>query len=376
MLEVDVRHAYGSFDLAARFSAGQGLVALFGRSGSGKSSIVDIVAGLVRPDKGRVVLGGRVLVDTDAGTFVPVHRRGLGYVFQDSRLFPHLTVRQNLLYGRWFNRAAGAPASFDGIVDLLGLAHLLPRRPVHLSGGEKQRVAIGRALLAAPRALLMDEPLASLDEPRRQDILPYIERMRDEARIPIVYVSHSIAEVTRLATSMVLLSEGRVAAVGPTAEVMQRVDLFPLTGRAEAGAVIEAEVACHDDEFGLTELRAASGTWRLGRIEAAPGSAVRLRIRARDVMLATEEPTGVSALNVLPGIVQEIGESTGPAVDVRIDCRGDRLVARVTRYSVANMKLASGTPVYVLVKSAALDRRSVGFGGRHPPPRSMDLGES
>jgi molybdate transport system ATP-binding protein len=204
-LAIDICHRLGSFVLDARFEASGGLVALFGRSGSGKTSIINIVAGLIRPDRARVAIDGTVLVDTERGMFVPRHRRRIGYVFQEGRLFPHLTVRQNLLYGRWFApQAAGRGDHLEGVVDLLGIGSLLERRPGRLSGGEKQRVAIGRALLANPRLLLMDEPLASLDEARKAEILHYIERVRDESKVPIVYVSHSIAEVARLAMTVVL----------------------------------------------------------------------------------------------------------------------------------------------------------------------------
>src|SRR5215475_12960827 len=357
-LAVDIRHRLGDFLLDVRFETGDGLIALLGRSGSGKTSIINTIAGLINPDQGYVKIDDAVLVDKARDILVPRHHRRIGYVFQEARLFPHLSVRQNLLYGRWFApRRAGD--EFDGVVDLLGIAALLERRPARLSGGEKQRVAIGRALLAKPRLLLMDEPLASLDEARKAEILPYIERLRDHSRVPIVYVSHSIAEVTRLASTVVLLSEGTVAAVGPTAEVMQRLDLFPLTGRAEAGAVIEATVERHDDSFGLTELRSGAGLWKLSRLEVGVGTRLRLRVRARDVILAKSRPADVSALNVFPGTVSEIGTPAGPIVELRINCHGEALLARLTRYSVDRLGLAPGASVFVLVKSVALDRRSL-----------------
>ena len=358
-LAIDIRHRLGTFLLDAQFETGGGLVALFGRSGSGKTSIINIIAGLVRPEHGRVTIGDVVLVDMARGIFVPRHQRRIGYVFQEGRLFPHLTVRQNLLYGRWFAPQAEDGEDLDRVADLLGIGSLLDRRPGRLSGGEKQRVAIGRALLAHPRLLLMDEPLASLDEARKAEILPYIERLRDQSRIPIVYVSHSIAEVARLASNVVLLSEGRVAAVGPTSEIMQRLDLFPLTGRAEAGAIVEATVERHDDRFGLTELRSRAGLWKLPRLDAPIGGRLRLRVRARDVMIAKSAPTDLSALNVLPGIVSGIGAHDGPIVEIRLDCSGEALIARVTRYSVERLGLAPGAPVFALVKSVALDRRSL-----------------
>ncbi len=220
---------------------------------------------------------------------------------------------------------------------------LLGRRPANLSGGEKQRVAIGRALLARPRLLVMDEPLAALDEARKAEILPYIERLRDEAGVPIIYVSHAIAEVARLATTLVVLSEGRVAAVGPTASVMGRIDLFPMTGRAEAGAILATRIAAQDAAFGLTVLRAAAGELRVPHLEMPVGSALRVRIRARDVMIALAPPEGLSALNVLPGTVAEIGRSEGAIVDIRLDCAGEPLIARLTRRSVERLGSRTGT---------------------------------
>jgi molybdate transport system ATP-binding protein len=358
-LVIDIRRRLGTFLLDAQFETGGGLIALFGRSGSGKSSIINTIAGLVRAERGHVTIDGTVLVDTARGIFVPRHHRRIGYVFQEGRLFPHLTVRQNLLYGRWFAPRAKRGDNLERVVDLLGIGALLERRPGRLSGGEKQRVAIGRALLADPRLLLMDEPLASLDEARKAEILPYIERLRDQSKVPIIYVSHSIAEVARLATAVVLLSEGKVAAVGSTSEVMQRLDLFPLTGRAEAGAVIEATVERHDETFGLTELASRAGRWKLQRLDAQIGARLRLRIRARDVMLAKSAPADLSALNVLSGTVADIGPRDGPIVEIRVDCSGEALIARLTRYSVERLGLAPGTPVFALVKSVALDRRSL-----------------
>lgn len=358
-IEIDIKHRLGAVLLDAHFEAASGLVALFGRSGSGKTSIVNVIAGLIRPDEGRVVVDGVTLVDTTRGIFIPRHKRRIGYVFQEARLFPHLTVRQNLLYGRWFAPANETAATLDDVVGLLGLQKLLDRRPARLSGGEKQRVAIGRALLVKPRLLLMDEPLASLDDRHKQEILPYIERLRDQHKVPIVYVSHSIAEVTRLATEVVLVADGKIAGVGSTVEIMQRLDLLPLTGRAEAGAVIEATVESHDQGYGLSVLRSRAGLWRVPQVEAGIGSQLRMRVRARDVMLSVGEPKQVSALNVLKGTVSAVGASKGPIVEVRIDCAGEALVARLTRYSVEHLGIAEGLPVFALIKSVAIDRGSI-----------------
>src|SRR5215472_7430601 len=220
MIQVDVHHRLGSFDLTAKFASDGRVTALFGRSGSGKTSLVNIIGGLILLNHAHISLEGKVIVDTDQRLFVPKHRRRVGYVFQEGRLFPHLTVRQNLLYGWWFTTATKRRDQPAQIVELLGIGHLLDRRPRSLSGGEKQRVAIGRALLATPRLLLMDEPLASLDDARKAEILPFVERLRDEANVPIIYVSHSLVEVSRLANVIVVLRNGHVAAVGDPAEVL------------------------------------------------------------------------------------------------------------------------------------------------------------
>jgi molybdate transport system ATP-binding protein len=364
MLSVAVQHRLGDFRLDAAFESGGGLTALFGRSGSGKTSLVNAVAGLIRPSRGRIVVDGEVLTDTASGVFVPARRRHVGYVFQEGRLFPHLTVRQNLLYGHWFAAKEKRASEVGHVIELLGIGELLGRRPANLSGGEKQRVAIGRALLATPRLLVMDEPLASLDEERKTEILPYIERLRDEFAIPIVYVSHAIAEVTRLATTIVVMSEGRVAAIGSTAEIMGRIDLFPLTGRAEAGAILNTRVAEHDVRFGLTTLRTAAGDLRVPYIDMRLGARLRVRIRARDVMIALEPPRGLSALNILPGTVVEIGEAEGASVEMRLDCGGEALIARLTRRSVEALGLAPGRQVYAVIKSIAFDHQA--FAGAAP----------
>ena len=372
MLSVAVEHRFGGFVLDAAFVSAGGLTALFGRSGAGKTSLINAIAGLFRPERGHIVIDGEVLTDTERGVFVPARRRRIGYVFQEGRLFPHLSVRQNLLYGRWFapKDAGGSGGDVDQIIDLLGIGALLQRRPAHLSGGEKQRVAIGRALLARPRLLVMDEPLASLDEARKTEILPYIERLRDEAGVPIVYVSHQVAEVARLATTLVVLNEGRVAATGPTAAIMGRIDLFPLTGRAEAGAILATRVAGHDPAFGLTTLRAAAGELRVPHLDLPVGAALRIRIRARDVMIALHPPEGLSALNVLPGTVIEIGRTDGPIVEMRLDCAGEALVARLTRRSVETLGLAPGRPVYAVIKSIAFDHHA--FAGTAPISSGAD----
>ncbi|MEZ5783166.1 MAG: molybdenum ABC transporter ATP-binding protein [Rhizobiaceae bacterium] len=357
-LLVDITHRQGGFTLDASFESSASLIALFGASGSGKTTLINMIAGLVRPDRGRVIEGGRVLVDTQSHVFVAMHRRRIGYVFQEARLFPHLSVRQNLRYGRFFTPPAERYAEFGKVVELLGIGHLLDRRPSHLSGGEKQRVAIGRALIASPRLLLMDEPLASLDEGRKAEILPYLERLRDESRIPIVYVSHSVAEVARLASEVVVLSAGTVSAKGPTRDIMERLDLLPDDERGEGGSVIDAVVMRHDLETGLTVLTSPAGEWMLPRVDAHIGTRMRLRVRARDVMVATERPRGVSALNIMPGVIGVVSIG-GQDAYVAIDCGGDRIMARVTPYSIKALELAPGRSVFAVVKAVTFDRGNV-----------------
>ncbi len=356
-LDVRVRGQVGRLSLDIAFTGGGGVTALFGRSGAGKTTIVNMIAGLRRPASGRIAVDGRVLFDAAAGVDLPAHRRRIGYVFQDARLFPHLSVAANLRYGR--PRTASA-AGFDRLVDLLGLAPLLDRRPRALSGGEKQRVAIGRALAAEPDALLMDEPLASLDLAHKAEILPYLETLAAEGGIPILYVSHAVDEVLRLADQMVLLSDGRVAAAGPVDEVFGRSDLLPVVGRFEAGAVLETTVGDHDRAASLTRLDFDGGSMIVPRVDAAPGAGIRVRVRARDVALATVRPTGISIRNILPGRVVALTPGDPPFVAVEIAVGETHLIASVTGAAVAELGLAPGTDVFVLVKSLAIERRSLG----------------
>lgn len=353
-LDVRVRHRQGSFLLDARFESQGGLTALFGRSGSGKTTLVNAIAGLNRPDDARISLHGVPLLDTGRGLFMPTHRRRIGYVFQDARLFPHLSVRQNLGYGRWFTPRREALADFDAIVAMLGIGHLLDRRPGDLSGGEKQRVAIGRALMASPRLLLMDEPLASLDEARKAEILPFIERLRDQAGIPIVYVSHAVAEIARLATGIVVLAEGQVTAAGDARTVMAGLDLFQGPERRETGALLDTRVVGQEPEFALTILEAPAGRLYVPALDRPAGALIRLRLRARDVTLATARPDHLSAQNILQGRIVGIGRTDGPVVDVQVDCHGDRVIAQVTRRAIAMLGLVPGLPVHVVIKSITL----------------------
>jgi molybdate transport system ATP-binding protein len=357
-LEVQIRQDFAGFALDVTFAAPPGVTALFGRSGSGKTTVVNAVAGLLRPQAGRVVVDGRVLLDTQAGIRVPVHRRRIGYVFQEARLFPHLTVRQNLLYGRWMRGGSGGP-ELAHVLEMLGIGALLERRPGALSGGEKARVALGRALMADPQMLLMDEPLASLDEARKAEILPYLERLRDETRLPILYVSHAMAEVARLATTLVVMEGGRVLRCGPVSEVLADPGAVPSLGIREAGAILPARVEAQEAD-GLTRLATSGGPLWLPRVAADVGAQVRVRIAAQDVILSRTRPEGLSALNILPGAVMAVRMGEGPGAVVQVQVGTDLLLARITRRSAEALDLAPGVAVFAVVKSVAVAQGDVG----------------
>jgi molybdate transport system ATP-binding protein len=380
-IEVDVTHRMkgdvvrqmDAFTLEVRFVSDGRLTALFGQSGSGKTSLVNIICGLIRPDRGRVVVNGTVLVDTASGIFMPTWRRRIGYVFQEGRLLPHLTVRQNLTFGRRFRPAAEHTIPLDDVVDLLGIGKLLQRRPGRLSGGEKQRVAIGRAFLSSPRLLLMDEPLAALDDERKEEILPFIIRLRDEYDIPIVYVSHSLNEVSRLAHTVAVLGGGRLLAFGDPKDVLSRAELVPHDSIDETGALIEARISGHDAEYGLTILESCAGPVQVPRLDLPAGTNVRVRFRARDVMVATVPPAGLSALNVFAGKVTALRDS-GRDIAVDIDCNGVGVAARLTRKSAATLGLAAGMPVYAIVKAVTMDRSTLARSPLSAQIKGADLG--
>ena len=355
MLSLDIERGLGDFRLAVSFEAGEGVTALFGRSGAGKTSVINAIAGILRPDRGRIAIGGETVFDAGRGIDVPVSKRRVGYVFQEGRLFPHLSVRQNLAYAGLFSR--GIPASeFERVVDLLGLKDLLERRPGNLSGGEKQRVAIGRALLSSPRLLLLDEPLASLDAHRKGEVLQYVELIRDEVRVPIVYVSHAVEEVVRIADTVVLMSSGSVRAVGPAEDVMGRPDLRPGEGKFEGGAVIDAKVVEQDIEHDLATLVFDGGTLTATNVDALIGEPVRVRIRARDVSIALERPRRISIQNVLEGTIADVAPGANGIVDVAIAVGATTLRSRVTRRAAEQLALRQGMSAYALVKAVSLSR--------------------
>lgn len=357
-LQIAIKHAFTGFDLDVGIEAPPGVTVLFGPSGSGKTTLINAVAGLLRPDSGRIAADGWVLLDTNARRNLAPHRRRIGYIFQEGRLFPHLTVRQNLLYGRWFAPRETRTESLQRVVEMLGIGPLLDRRPGALSGGEKQRVAIGRALLSGPKLILADEPLAALDEARKAEILPYFERLRDEVSVPILYVSHSSSEVARLATTVVALKAGRVVACGPPAKVLGDV---AAVGARGAASVLTARVVAHHAD-GLSELATAAGPLWLPRVAEAPGKTLRVRIAAQEVILSHARPEGLSALNILSGQILDIRLGDGPGALVVLAVGDERLTARITRRSAEAMGLAAGQTCHAIIKSVAVAPEDVGTG--------------
>ena len=366
MLQVAVLKQRDGFTLRAQFAVPTpGIVALFGRSGCGKTTLINVISGLLEADEARISLDDVVLTDTRAGTAVPVERRRIGYVFQDARLFPHFTVRGNLRYG--LKRAHGNQViAFDEVVALLGLEHLLDRRPHQLSGGERQRVGLGRALLSQPRLLLLDEPLASLDIARREEVLPYLEALRDRLSLPMVYVSHQFEEVLQLATHVVLLDAGQVVAQGNLNELSLRPELRQIVGPDAVGSVLDGVVTRADPSNGLADLQIGAGTLHVSLkgisagnravSEGIPSGDTRIRIQllARDIILATQKPQGLSVRNELEGVVTELTPDEYDAVLVKVDIGGGAVVlSRITREAASSLGLQPGAKVWALVKAVS-----------------------
>jgi molybdate transport system ATP-binding protein len=331
----------------------RGITALFGASGSGKTTCLRILAGLEPQAHGRVSVAGEVWQDSAQGIFRPVHQRALGYVFQEASLFDHLNVQDNLKYGFKRTPPNQRRHGWDHVVALLGIGHLLARWPHELSGGERQRVAIGRALASSPRLLLLDEPLAALDSARKAEILPYLERLQAELSIPILYVSHAIDEVARLADHLVLLDAGRALANGPTAAMLTRLDL-PLAHGDTASAVIKARVTGHENAYHLTLVEFAGGCLRVPQQALQPGQTLRIRVQARDVSLTLSPQTGTSILNILPARVTGLSADGPGQVVVGLLAGDTPLLARVTRKSLDALGLVEGLQVYAQIKGVAV----------------------
>ncbi len=352
-LDLDVSLERGGFRLAASAAlALSGITALFGPSGSGKTTLLRVVAGLERRANGTVRIGDDVW--QDASRFVPAHRRRVGYVFQDARLFAHLDVSGNLEFGARHGAAPGS-IGFDDVVAALDLGPLLDRRAASLSGGEAQRVAIGRTLLANPRLLLMDEPVNALDIGRKREILAYIERIPRLFGLPIVYVTHSVDEVARLADTVALMRAGELVAQGPVADVLGDTDHWSLTGRLDAGSVLDAQVVAHAE--GMSTVTVGAQHLKLPRIDAEPGTSVRLRIKARDVAIATAEPRGLSIRNVLAMRIARIDADETVHAELSLTAGGCALRARITQDALRELELTEGRDVYALIKSVSFDTR-------------------
>jgi len=359
-LTLQTRLARGAFTLDLDLTLpGRGLTALFGASGSGKTTCLRVLAGLEPAASGRLSVGGELWLDSARGLFVPPHQRALGYVFQEASLFDHLSVQDNIRFGYRRTPAAQRRYGWDHGLELLGIGHLLQRTPHELSGGERQRVAMARALATSPRVLLMDEPLAALDAPRKAEILPWLEQLHQKLDIPVVYVTHSADEVARLADHLVLLEQGRVMAQGPVLELMTRTDL-PLAHGDSAGALVEAVTCGLQSDSDLCELRFDGGTLLLPQTRATPlpdRTPVRVRIQARDVSLSLVQPEQTSVLNCLPATVADVSED-GPGqvlVGLRLG-QETRLLSRISRLSCERLGIAPGLPVYAQIKGVAMVR--------------------
>ena len=357
-LSVKLRHRFPAVDIAIDFSVpSPGVTVLFGPSGSGKSTVIAAAAGLLRADHYRIAINGDILADTRAGIWQPPERRRVGLVFQDARLFPHMSVSNNLIFG--LRRTRERQIDFDEVVELLGIRGLLARRPHTLSGGERQRVAIGRALLRQPQVLLMDEPLASLDAARKSEILPYLARLKTMLRLPVLYVTHALDEVLQLADSVVLIEAGSVVAAGPVAELSARPDLL-LARRDDAGAVLVCRVAGHDADRQLTRLTCGPAALWVPQADLPEGCQVRVRIPAREVILARDGVDlfgdALSLHNVLPGTVRAIAaDPHRRAVLVEVALGGGSVLSRVTPDAIARLALVPGGPVSALIKSMSVE---------------------
>jgi molybdate transport system ATP-binding protein len=356
MLRIEVRKQRGDFALDVAIGvATPGTIALFGRSGCGKTTLVNSIAGLSQPDRARVVINDVVVEDTDANVRLPVEKRRIGYVFQDSRLFPHLRVDGNLRYGERRAQREARFIDFDHVIALLGLEKLLERRPHQLSGGERQRVALGRALLSQPRLLLLDEPLAALDAPRREEVLPYLERLRDELAIPMVYVSHRFDEVLRLATHVVVMEHGKVAVQGSLDAISRHPALSAIVGDEAMGSVLSGTIASSDPTTGLAAVRVGEGILHATLPNARPGAHVRVQLLARDIILATQPVEGLSVRNRIAGAIVRILAEDQDTDLVEVNIGADAIVvARLTRAASTALGLRAEMRVWILIKSVSI----------------------
>ncbi len=345
---------YGDFKLDVDLKLpGTGITVLFGHSGSGKTTLLRCIAGLQHAPQGFLVINGNVWQDSEHDVFLPTYKRSLGYVFQEANLFPHLTVAGNLQFGLKRIAKSSGTVDLQHIVELLGIDHLLQRMPERLSGGERQRVAIARALALNPEVLLMDEPLASLDFKRKQEILPFLSRLHQQLNIPVLYVTHSQQEVAQLADYLVILAEGRALASGSLAETLSRLDV-PLAQDREAATVWQAAIVEHEADYHLTRVEFAGGSLSLTAIDAPIGTSIRVQIYARDVSIALKAPAATSILNVLPATITGIADDHGGQTVVRLQVGNQPLLAHITRKSAMLLGLQLDMPVYVQIKGTSI----------------------
>lgn len=345
---------YGDFELSVNLRLpNSGISVLFGHSGSGKTTLLRCIAGLQQPQQSYLEINGSVWQDSDVGVFLPTHQRPIGYVFQDANLFSHLSVRENLNFGLKRIKASSNTAKFEQIIKLLGIENLLERMPERLSGGEKQRVAIARALVLNPEILLMDEPLASLDSKRKQEILPFVTRLNQQLNIPVLYVTHSHQEVAQLADYLVLMDAGKVQAAGKLSETLSRLDL-PLSQDREATTVWNATVIEHETEFHLTRVAFEGGSLYLPAIEANIGTSLRVQIYARDVSLVLEIPRATSILNILPAQIVGLSDGERGQTIVRLEVGNQPLLAHITQKSAVVLNLKIGKAVFVQIKGMSI----------------------
>ena len=356
MINVEVKNRTENFELDVSFDFLTGITGIFGRSGAGKTTLINIIAGILRPHSGKIMFDEKVIFDSDKNVNLPKHLRRIGYVAQDSQLFPHYNVEKNLVYSK--SHGTSQAANFKQVVDVLGIVNILDRRPNSLSGGEQQRVAIARAILSEPDLLIMDEPLSSLDLQRREKILPFIERLRDSINMPILYVSHDLSEITRLADNLILLDAGKIVKSGTVEEMMSNIEIMSFFGKRDIGSTMEMTVTDHSGD-GLTKISTGAFDLWIPHSELAIGSQIRIRLMAHDILISKKRPHDISALNIIEASIAEVREGAGPGVIVALKVGASKFLARITLRSKENLGLAVGQKCYAIIKAVSVAPNNV-----------------
>jgi len=357
MIEIDIRAKLGEFQLEVCFEVEHGITALFGPSGSGKTSLIRIIAGLETPASGLIRISGTTLFSKSENINLPIHTRKVGYVLQEANLFPHLNVHQNLTYARWAGKR-NKSIDIKDICKVLGIENLLDRMPDKLSGGERQRVAIGRALLSDPSILLLDEPLSALDHSRKQEILPFLEQIRDRFAIPMIYISHSVDEITRLADQLVVLNNGKQSTYGPIETVLRDLDIRGSGDALEAGSLINGICTGFDDQVALAQINIGEQILQLPIAELKIGSKVRLRIKANDVAIALSKPDNISMQNMLESKITALRQTDPSHVTLDLQIGSQQIRSHITQKAASDLALKEGRTCIALLKSVALEGRS------------------